>query len=230
MLDYLTASLKRLSPEWQKFLRAECGAELSQLSQQLSILAQSQIIYPPAAQIFRALEDCPPQSIKVVIVGQDPYHGEGEANGLAFAVNPTIRQPPSLRNIFKELVLEYNPSQTTFASQLLDSWSAQGVLLLNSSLSVIKDQANSLANIGWHLVTDKIIRHISEVNPGCVFMLWGNFARTKQTLIDPSKHLILAAAHPSPLSAYRGFFGCNHFKLANQFITQHHNQIINWLG
>ena len=223
---YLATSLQRLSPEWQHFLIH--SGYLANLDQQLSYIAQTTIIYPPASQTFRALETACP--IKVVILGQDPYHGAGEANGLAFAVNPGIKPPPSLRNIFKELILEYPlAATTTLESSLLSSWSQQGVLLLNCSLSVIKDQANSLAHIGWHQLSDKIIRQISDTSPACVFMLWGSFARSKKNLINSSRHLILEAVHPSPLAAYRGFFGCNHFKRANQFLQQQQLLAINWL-
>jgi uracil-DNA glycosylase len=227
-LNFLSGSWKSIAPQWQDFLKRSSQHELGAIDCELTELAQKHVIYPPAIETLRALFN-PPSAIKVVILGQDPYHGDGEANGLAFAVNPGIKIPPSLRNIFKELVNEYNPPLFVPAARLLNSWEHQGVLLLNASLSVIKDQANSLAKIGWHTITDRIIQHISDNNEHCVFLLWGNFARGKKELIDTNKHLVLEAAHPSPLSASRGFFGCNHFKLANQYLTCHQIKEINWL-
>lgn len=227
-LHFLAESWKTIAPQWQDFLKQSLEHELSSIDDKLTELAQEHTIYPPAKETLRALLN-PPSAIKVVILGQDPYHGEDEANGLAFAVNPEIKTPPSLRNIFKELINEYNPSLFAPTATLLNSWERQGVLLLNASLSVIKDQANSLAKIGWHTVTDQIIQHISNSNQHCVFLLWGNFARGKKELIDSTKHFILEAAHPSPLSASRGFFGCNHFKLANQYLASHQIKEINWL-
>lgn len=227
-LHFLAESWKTIAPQWQDFLKQSLEHELCLIDDKLTKLAQEHTIYPPAKETLRALLN-PPPAIKVVILGQDPYHGEDEANGLAFAVNPEIKTPPSLRNIFKELINEYNPSLFAPTATLLNSWERQGVLLLNASLSVIKDQANSLAKIGWHTVTDQIIQHISNSNQHCVFLLWGNFARGKKELIDSTNHLILEAAHPSPLSASRGFFGCNHFKLANQYLASHQIKEINWL-
>lgn len=227
-LNFLSESWKSIAPQWQDFLKRSSQHELGAIDCELTELAQKHVIYPPAIETLRALFN-PPSAIKVVILGQDPYHGDGEANGLAFAVNLGIKIPPSLRNIFKELVNEYNPPLFVPTARLLNSWEHQGVLLLNASLSVIKDQANSLAKIGWHTITDRIIQHISDNNEHCVFLLWGNFARGKKELIDTNKHLVLEAAHPSPLSASRGFFGCNHFKLANQYLTSHQIKEINWL-
>ncbi len=227
-LNFLAESWKSIAPQWQDFLKQSSQHELCAIDCELTRLAQKHTIYPPAKETLRGLIN-PPSMIKVIILGQDPYHGDGEANGLAFAVNPGIKTPPSLRNIFKELINEYNPTLFAPTAMLLNSWEQQGVLLLNACLSVIKDQANSLANIGWHTITDRIIQHISDTNQHCVFLLWGNFARSKKNLIDTNKHLILEAAHPSPLSASRGFFGCNHFKLANQYLASHQIEEINWL-
>lgn len=227
-LDYLAQTFKNIHPSWQQFLNDTFSAQLSIIDNKLSLISQSKRIFPPAQDTLRALElainEC-----KVIILGQDPYHGENEANGLAFAVNNGIKTPPSLRNIFKELVLEFNPLLTDLTSSLLEEWSQQGVLLLNTSLSVIKDQPNSLAKIGWHEITDGIIQHISATNTNCVFILWGNYARNKKTLIDTQKHLVLESAHPSPFSANRGFFGCNHFQSANDYLLTNNKSPITWL-
>lgn len=227
-LNYLKESFSTIDEYWQKFLYKNCSDSLKKIDGTLINLSTTNIIYPPKNQILRALE-LAPQNCKVVILGQDPYHGDGEANGLAFAVNSGIKTPPSLRNIFKELVTEYNTLLTNFDSNLLNSWTRQGVMLLNTTLTVIKDRANSLANIGWDKVTDGIIHEISEQSEACVFILWGNYARSKKTLINHNKHLILESVHPSPLSANRGFFGCNHFTLTNNFLQNKNITTINWL-
>ncbi|MEN9946203.1 MAG: hypothetical protein RLZZ293_589 [Pseudomonadota bacterium] len=229
-LNYLTTAWLQLHPIWQDYLSSTCSEILLSIDQQLTQLnKQQKIIYPPHQQIFRAL-NYPPQHYQVVILGQDPYHGEKQANGLAFAVNQGIPHPPSLRNILRELVHEYNPP--LFNPQQLDlaNWHNQGVLLLNTSFTVLAQQANSLANIGWQTISDQIITHLNQINHNMVFLLWGNFARNKRSLIDNPSHLILEAAHPSPLSANRGFFGCNHFILTNQFLIKHGLHAINWLN
>jgi len=229
MLTYLSTDWELLDPYWQRFFTQTCWLNLIDIDNQLLQINKSSIIYPPRGTIFSAFEGLTPATIKVVILGQDPYHGENEANGLAFAVNENVKIPPSLRNIFKELLIEFNqPSGSTFDSTL-KNWKQQGVLLLNSSLTVIKDQPNSLSQIGWHTVTDLIIQHISLLSQNCVFMLWGNYARTKKNFVDKSKHLILESVHPSPLSANRGFFGCDHFKKANLFLAAKNHAVINWL-
>ena len=230
-LNYLAPSWELTDPTWQAFLKTKCRGQLINIDQQLSSLAKlNKTIYPAQINTLRALS-LAPQQTKVVILGQDPYHGENEAIGLSFAVNPGTKLPPSLRNIFKELALEYHPESIAhYQSVSLETWFEQGVLLLNSTLSVIKDDANSLAHIGWQAVTDQIIHHLSEQNENLVFILWGNFARSKKPLINAEKHLILEAVHPSPLSANRGFFGCNHFKLTNQYLQENHIEPMNWLG
>ena len=240
-IKYLKDSFLKIDANWQDVLTEECSDNLVNIDNQLCQLSQATTtIYPPSPLIFNALVHTPLSNIKVVILGQDPYHGEGEANGLAFSVNKGIKLPPSLRNIYKELELEYsNSPETEFTlgydiktrdgTQLID-WADQGVFLLNSCLTVIKDQANSLAKIGWHEVTDKLIHHISCNKSNVVFMLWGSFAQNKSHLIDDSKHLILQAPHPSPLSAHRGFLGCNHFKLANEYLVKYGNLPINWIS
>jgi uracil-DNA glycosylase len=229
-LNYLAEDWEILDPYWQNFFSSTCWDELVNIDSQLAQITQHATIYPPKKSIFRALNQLTPTMTKVVILGQDPYHGENEANGLAFAVNNNIKFPPSLRNIFKELLLEYNPLlEYATPSPTLDNWKSQGVLLLNSTLTVIKDQAASLSAIGWQHITDLIIKHISTNAPHCVFMLWGNHARSKKTLINPQQHLILESVHPSPLSAHRGFFGCNHFSDTNDFLVANNHTPINWL-
>ena len=175
-------------------------------------------IFPPEKDVFRALELCPIYKTKVVIIGQDPYHGEGQAHGLAFSVKENVTIPPSLKNILKELESDVG---TTLSSGDLSQWAANGVLLLNSVLTVRESKANSHAQIiGWEAYTDDIIRQISTSKTNVVFMLWGNHAKSKARLIDENKHLVLIAPHPSPLSAHRGFFGCKHFSKANAYIGE----------
>lgn len=227
-LNYLNSSFSQLDSSWQAILSNYCKDELIVIDQTLSKIGKSSVIYPPREQIFNAMVSTPFNKIKVVILGQDPYHGDGEANGLAFAVNSGIKLPPSLRNILLELGVEFNRGVGNFDGSLLNTWARQGVLLLNSSLTVLKDQANSLAYIGWDNVTNKIIQQINDQHRHVVFILWGNFAKQKIKLINPAHHLILTSAHPSPLSSYRGFFGCNHFLQANQYLAKYTTEI-NWL-
>jgi uracil-DNA glycosylase len=175
-------------------------------------------VYPPKALRYRALELVAPEKVRAVILGQDPYHGEGQAMGLAFSVPRGLRIPPSLRNIYQELGADIGLSAATHGD--LTAWAEQGVLLLNTSLSVEAGQAASHANIGWEQVTDALITYASKSAAHAVFMLWGNHARAKAPLIDATRHLILQAAHPSPLSA-RKFLGCRHFSLANEYLGHH---------
>ncbi|MDD3265551.1 MAG: uracil-DNA glycosylase [Burkholderiales bacterium] len=228
-LNYLADSFNKISSDWQLFLEDNCCDQLSFVDGKLTELSKVETIYPPSEQTLRVLEK-PCNFYKVVIIGQDPYHGENEANGLAFAVNSGIKTPPSLRNIFKELVNEFNPVFANYDGTLLNKWESQGIMLINATLTVIKDQANSLSHIGWQEITDKIIKQISTNNQNCVFILWGNFARNKKTLIDKNKHLVLEGVHPSPLSASRGFFGCDHFKLTNEYLIKTSQTPINWLS
>lgn len=227
-MKYLAEALDNIDLTWRNFLMSNLSAELNNINQELEFTSKTQIIYPPKENIFRALK-YPAHEQKVVILGQDPYHGENQANGLAFAVNQDIALPPSLRNIYKELIAEFPQSANTTFNRTLEPLLKQRVMLLNATLTVIKDNANSMAKIGWDKVTDAIIHYISNESPNCVFMLWGNFARSKAPLIDCNKHLILESVHPSPLSASRGFFGCNHFILANEYLSKHNLAKINWL-
>lgn len=188
---------------------------------------KGKIIFPTTHQIFRAFELCDWDNIKLVLLGQDPYHGVGEANGLCFSVNEGIRTPPSLKNIFKELKNEYSNFNLNRSSDLSD-WAQQGVLLINSVLTVEKDQPASHAHLGWQGFTDYIISEISSKKTDIVFMLLGNFAKSKIHLIDTTKHKIIEAAHPSPFSAHRGFFGSNVFKASNDYLLSKQHQEINW--
>lgn len=182
--------------------------------------------FPPKSQIFRALELTPMEKIKVVILGQDPYHGEGEANGLAFSVNKDIKIPPSLKNIYKELENDLGIKPPSHGD--LTSWANQGILLLNSVLTVEKDKPGSHRNIGWQEYTDSLIKKISESKQHVVFILWGKYAQQKKSLIDTSKHLLIESPHPSPFSARKGFFGSKPFSKTNAYLTQHNLKKIDW--
>ena len=187
--------------------------------------ACGEVIYPPGSQIFRAFELTPVPEVKVVILGQDPYHNPGQAMGLSFSVPDGVPAPPSLVNIFKEISSDLGIRMS--GSPNLEPWARQGVLLLNSILTVRAGQAASHRSLGWETFTDAVIKYLSDNCDGIVFMLWGNFARTKAALIDPAKHLILEAAHPSPL-ARGAFFGCKHFSKANNFLTFRGKTPIEW--
>ncbi|MGL4346928.1 MAG: uracil-DNA glycosylase [Chitinophagaceae bacterium] len=185
-----------------------------------------EIIYPKGSNIFHAFEKSPFSNVKVVILGQDPYHGIGQAHGLSFSVPQGIESPPSLINIFKELKEDLQIPIPTHGN--LETWALQGILLLNATLTVKAHQASSHTHIGWQIFTDKVIQTLSEEKKHLVFILWGNYAKQKTSLIDPTKHLILTAAHPSPLSAYNGFFGCKHFSTTNKYLSQHNISPIAW--
>lgn len=187
-------------------------------------------IYPHPKNIFNALNLTPPDKVKVVILGQDPYHGPGQAMGLSFSVPPEVKNPPSLQNIFKELESELgekSQAETKFKGDLT-SWAEQGVLLLNSVLSVEAGKPGSHAGKGWEAFTDYIISQLSETQDNLVFMLWGNYANKKLSSVDQNKHLVLSAAHPSLFSAHSGFFGCNHFIKANEYLKLNSKQQIKW--
>ena len=185
-------------------------------------------VYPAPKNIFRAFDLCPFEKVKVVILGQDPYHGERQANGLAFAVDESEAIPPSLRNIFKEIESDLG-KPLVHTDGDLSRWAKQGVLLLNATLTVRAHTAGSHQARGWELFTDAVIRALSEERAGLVFMLWGNYAKQKGAHIDRSKPLVLEAAHPSPFSAFSGFFGCKHFSRANEYLTSHAETPIDWL-
>lgn len=188
-------------------------------------------VYPAPKNIFRAFDLCSFEKVKVVILGQDPYHGDGQANGLAFAVNteggPPYLCPPSLRNIFKEIETDIGKS-LVHTSGDLSRWAKQGVLLLNATLTVRAHTAGSHQEKGWEQFTDAVIKALSEEREHLVFMLWGNYAKAKGAHIDRSKHLVLEAPHPSPFSAASGFFGCRHFSKANDYLAAHNKTPIDW--
>lgn len=186
----------------------------------------SRRIYPPMNDIFNALKYTSRENTRVVILGQDPYHGEGQAHGLCFSVKRGIQEPPSLKNIFKELKAEYGIDAPECGE--LTGWAKQGVLLLNTTLTVREASPASHKGQGWEILTDRIISLVNEKSSPVVFMLWGSHARAKKALITNPNHLILECAHPSPLSAYNGFFGCGHFKAANEFLKNSHLTEIDW--
>lgn len=186
------------------------------------------IIYPRGADIFNAMQHTPFAGVKVVILGQDPYHGEGQAHGLSFSVRKGVRMPPSLMNIYKEIAAEYNVPMPKCGD--LTPWAKQGVLLLNATLTVQQAMAGSHQNKGWEEFTDTIIRTINAHHEHVVFMLWGSYAQKKGAFIDRNKHLVLQAPHPSPLSAHRGFLGCGHFQKANDYLSAHQRPTIDWLA
>lgn len=186
----------------------------------------SRTIFPPAGQIFSAFNTCPFNDVKVVILGQDPYHGPGQAHGLCFSVNDGIPFPPSLQNIFKEISSDLGLQIPSSGN--LTRWAEQGVLLLNATLTVRASQAGSHQGKGWEEFTDSVIKIISEKAENVVFILWGSYAIKKKALIDASKHCILTAPHPSPLSSYRGFFGCKHFSKTNEYLQSVGKTPIAW--
>ncbi len=183
-------------------------------------------VYPPGSLIFNAFDLCPFDKVKVVIIGQDPYHEPGQAHGLCFSVNEGVPFPPSLRNIFKEISDDLG--KPVPVSGDLTRWARQGVLLLNATLTVRAGQAGSHQGRGWEEFTDAAIRELNSGRDGLVFILWGGYAKKKGAIIDRSRHLVLSSAHPSPLSAYNGFFGNHHFSLANKWLTDHGQTPIEW--
>lgn len=187
---------------------------------------KSKTIFPSRENIFNSLKLTPYENVKVVVLGQDPYHGEGEAHGLSFSVRPEIKVPPSLKNIYKELQNEMNIYIPN--NGYLVKWANQGVLLLNSVLTVEKDKPGSHRNKGWEVFTDTVISKLNERNEPIIFVLWGNYAKEKETYITNPKHLILKSPHPSPFSARNGFFGCNHFIKINEFLKKNGEKEIDW--
>ena len=183
-------------------------------------------LYPPGRLIFNAFQRTPFDQVKVVILGQDPYHSQGQAHGLCFSVPQGIPKPPSLVNIFKELHSDLGAPVPAHGN--LEKWADQGVLLINATLTVRDSQAGSHQNRGWETFTNRVIEIVSQEKSGVVFLLWGRFAQAKESLIDGNKHLVLKAAHPSPLSAYNGFFGCRHFSKTNEYLEQHEKTGIDW--
>lgn len=218
----------QIEPSWKEVLQNEFSKPYFQ--QIITFLktekAAGKTIYPPGSLIFNAFTQTPFNKVEVVILGQDPYHGPGQAHGLSFSVPDGITPPPSLINIFKELKQDVGMPMPHTGN--LTSWAKQGVLLLNAVLTVSARDAASHAKIGWMHFTDAVIKTISEQKRGIIFLLWGRFAQEKQTLIDETKHHVLKAAHPSPFSADKGFFGCKHFSKTNQILIQEGKTPINW--
>lgn len=217
----------RLDPSWKALLQEEFGKPyFEQLVAFVKKEYQEHTVYPPGKFIFNALDSCPVDRVKVVVLGQDPYHGPGQANGLAFSVNDGIPTPPSLINIYKEI--ESDLGKKMPKSGNLERWAKQGVLLLNATLTVRAHTAGSHQNQGWEVFTDAVIKALSDQREHLVFLLWGNYAQRKGAHIDTTKHLVLKSAHPSPLSAYNGFFGCRHFSQTNQYLVDHGLTSIDW--
>ena len=217
-----------IEPSWKAALQDEFDKPyFSILTSYVRKEYQSGVCYPPAKLIFNAFNLCPLSKVKVVLIGQDPYHEPGQAQGLCFSVNDGVPFPPSLQNIFKEINTDLGKSVPRSGS--LVRWAQQGVFLLNATLSVRAGQAGSHQGKGWEEFTDRVIKELSDRRSGLVFMLWGSYAKRKGLMIDRKKHLVLEAAHPSPLSANRGgFFGCRHFSQANKWLTDHGEPTIDW--
>lgn len=215
--------------QWQGIIAQEKNqAYFVDLLEEINKQRQQGIkIYPSDEHIFSAFDYVDLPEVKVVILGQDPYHGEGQAQGLAFSVPKQMKIPPSLKNIYKELANDIDGFTIPDHGSLIH-WAQQGVLLLNTVLTVQARNAHSHAKLGWETFTDKVIAQINEKNDGCVFMLWGSHAQKKGAKIDTQKHCVLLGPHPSPLSAYRGFFGCKHFSQANAWLTAHEKSAIDW--
>lgn len=219
-IDLEPGWLAQLEPEFDQPYMRQLKQFLLQQKQ------QGRVIYPASRQIFNAFNSAPLNRVKVVILGQDPYHGPGQAHGLCFSVQPGVALPPSLKNIFKELQRDLQCPPPS--NGCLQPWAEQGVLLLNATLTVEQGRAGSHQNQGWEQFTDRAIERLNEARDGVVFMLWGSYAQKKAALLDGHRHLILKAPHPSPLSAHRGFFGCGHFSRANDFLRSQGEAPIDW--
>lgn len=212
---------------WDECLDGEFEKEyFKELMQKVDDEYIKHTVYPPRSKVFSAFKYCDIKDLKVVILGQDPYHEEGQAHGMCFSVLPNIDIPPSLKNIYKEIESEYGYAPPNHGC--LIPWAKQGILLLNTTLTVRAHLANSHSSFGWQTFTDKVIKEVSDRCNNVVFILWGRNAISKKSLIDESKHLVLTSAHPSPLSAYNGFFGNNHFKKTNEYLISHGKSEINW--
>ena len=217
----------KIAPSWKKRLSDEFDSPyFIQLIEFVKNEYQTQTIFPPGKEIFRAFDYCDFDDVKVVIIGQDPYHGAGQANGLCFSVRDGVRMPPSLLNIFKELHKDLGKPMP--ASGDLERWATQGVLLLNATLTVRASSPGSHQNKGWESFTDAAIRKISNEKENVVYLLWGAYAQKKGEIIDRNKNLVLMSAHPSPFSADRGFFGCKHFSKANDYLKSKGLPEIDW--
>lgn len=216
-----------IEDSWKKVLNEEFEKDYFQkLSKKVRDAYTSKTVYPPPKLVFNAFAHCPFEKVKVVILGQDPYHGPGQAMGLSFSVPGGVKTPPSLQNIYKEIAADIGKDIPNNGN--LEHWAKQGVLLLNATLTVEAGQAGSHQGLGWEEFTDTVIQKLSDEKEHIVFMLWGNYAKKKGATIDRSKHLVLEAAHPSPLSAYNGFFGCKHFSKANKYLKDNNLPQIEW--
>jgi uracil-DNA glycosylase len=223
----MTDITPQIEDSWKNALWNEFQSDSFSKLKEFLLQEQSQFtIYPPGPQIFSAFQFTPLNNIKVVILGQDPYHGPGQAHGLCFSVPHGIKAPPSLTNIFKEIKTDLGYDIPSHGN--LEPWAKQGVMLVNATLTVRASSAGSHQKKGWEEFTDRVIKVISEQQERVVFLLWGRYARAKESLIDTEKHLVLSAAHPSPLSAYNGFFGCKHFSKANAFLKENGLAEIDW--
>ncbi|MCY3541154.1 MAG: uracil-DNA glycosylase [Gammaproteobacteria bacterium] len=230
-----TASRIRLHPSWKSVLTEDLRAPyMARLRTFLkSELQAGKRIYPPMREIFSALDYCPLDQVRVVIIGQDPYHGENQAHGLSFSVKPGVRPPPSLRNIFQEIQDDLHASSSSnqqfpMNRGCLKSWAAQGVLLLNSVLTVVAGRSGSHQGHGWEQFTDQIVKIVNEQREHVVFLLWGSPAQRKGEIVNRNRHYVLTAPHPSPLSADRGFFGCRHFSKTNSYLQSQGYEPIDW--
>ena len=216
-----------IEPSWHEKLMAEFEKPyFEMLTQFVRAEYANGLCFPPGKLIFNAVNQCPFDNVKVVLIGQDPYHEPGQAQGLCFSVGDGVKFPPSLRNIFTEIQSDLGVDVPDSGD--LTRWAKQGVLLLNATLTVRAHAAGSHQNKGWETFTDAVIRAVSEGRDNVVFMLWGSYAQSKAKLIDSTRHCVLKSAHPSPLSAYRGFFGNHHFSICNQYLQQHGQEAINW--
>ncbi|MBE6267985.1 MAG: uracil-DNA glycosylase [Bacteroidales bacterium] len=217
----------KIEESWKRELAAEFEKPyFAELTEFVRSEYSATTIYPPAKLIFNAFDHCPFDKVKAVIIGQDPYHGPGQANGLCFSVNKEIKMPPSLVNIFKEISSDTGKPMPTDGD--LTRWSRQGVLLLNATLTVRAGNAGSHQRRGWETFTDAAIRILAEKRENLVFILWGSYAQQKGAFIDRNRHLVLTSPHPSPLSAYAGFFGNHHFTLTNDYLAKHGKEPIDW--
>jgi uracil-DNA glycosylase len=219
----------KIEPSWAEVLKSEFTKPyfLQIVTFLKTEKAAGKIIFPPGALLFNAFNQTPFKKVKVVIIGQDPYHGQGQAHGLSFSVQNGIKPPPSLVNIFKEIQADIGVAMPQHYGNLT-RWAEQGVLLLNAALSVRANEPFSHAKFGWADFTDAVIKKISDEKKGVIFLLWGKFAQEKQNLIDETKHHVLKAAHPSPFSADKGFFGCKHFSKTNELLIQANIDPIDW--
>lgn len=216
-----------MEDSWKEALKDEFDKEyFKSLTAKVKDSYLSASVFPPPKLVFNAFALCPFDQVKVVILGQDPYHGKGQAHGLSFSVPDGVQVPPSLQNIYKEIKADLGKDLPLSGN--LERWAKQGVLLLNATLTVFESRAGSHQGWGWENFTDAVIKKVSEEKEGVVFMLWGRFAQNKSSLIDSAKHLILKAPHPSPLSAYNGWFGSKHFSQANEYLKSRGEEPIDW--